>query len=73
MLVSDKKDRLFAWVGRDFNPPGGEPKEQFALDACKVFRKLHPHIFRSTPKTIVVHEAGGDSHNDAFFDTLDLL
>ena len=60
LLVSEKKEQLFAWVGRNFSPPAGEPKDQFALDAMKAFRKLHQPLFPSPPKLVTVQDGGAN-------------
>ena len=102
LLVSEKRDQLFAWIGRNFrfvchldeslfqlfvtdlilrscdldstaharahSPPAGEPKDQFALDAMKTFRKLHQQLLVAAPKLTTVHDGGA---NLAFWDEFD--
>lgn len=41
---------------------------QFALDAMKAFRKLHQHLFQTTPKLVTVHDRGANSD---FWDEFD--
>ena len=61
ILVTAKRLQLYAWIGRNFNPPGGEPQEQFALDALKAFQKLHPQLFANVVSSNVKHTVVNDS------------
>jgi hypothetical protein len=49
---------------------GGEPKDQFALDAMKAFRKCLPHLFASPPKCVTVHDL---NEGPEFWDSFDRL
>jgi hypothetical protein len=68
ILVSSRRDQLFAWLGREFTPPSGAPGVQFAMDALKSFKKLQQHLFAAPPRTTVVQ--GGAALNEQFVDTI---
>jgi hypothetical protein len=68
ILVSARRDNLFAWLGKEFSPPGGAPAAQFAMDALKCFKKQQQHYFSVPPRTSIVQ--GGAALNEQFVDTI---